>query len=111
MKEYSIDVYINGNFVETQKVYGYCEDDVIRELDDIYRPTLDTLNYMITEGPKKDTATWANNLLKRTGLNRAQFCKKYNVPYGTFEKWQYGTRECPRYVKELFERVVKIDFK
>lgn len=53
---------------------------------------------------------WCDNLLTYTGLNRTQFCKKYNIPYGSFEKWQYGTRECPEYVKELLSRVVKIDF-
>lgn len=53
---------------------------------------------------------WADNLLNYTGLNRKEFCTKYNIPYGTFEKWQYGSRECPEYVKELLERVVKIDF-
>lgn len=54
--------------------------------------------------------TWADNLLNYTGLNRKQFCMKYNIPYGTFEKWQYGTRECPEYVKDLLDRVVKLDF-
>lgn len=54
--------------------------------------------------------TWADNLLNYTGLNRKQFCMEYNIPYGTFEKWQYGTRECPEYVKDLLDRVVRLDF-
>lgn len=53
---------------------------------------------------------WADNLLNYTGLNRKQFCARYNIPYGSFEKWQYGTRDCPEYVRELLERVVKLDF-
>lgn len=50
-----------------------------------------------------------------TGLTQRQFAKKYHIPIGTFQKWEapegsINHRECPTYVCELLERVVKIDF-
>lgn len=46
-----------------------------------------------------------------TGLNKTDFAKKYNIPFRTVQNWELGTRECPEYVLELLERVVKEDFK
>ena len=50
-----------------------------------------------------------------TGLTQRQFAEKYNIPFGTYQKWEVpiesiNHRECPLYVKELLERVVREDF-
>lgn len=44
------------------------------------------------------------------GLNKTDFAKRYNIPYRTVQNWELGTRECPEYVLQLLERVVKEDF-
>ena len=50
-----------------------------------------------------------------TGLTQPQFAEKYHIPFGTYQKWEapkesINHRECPSYVKELLERVVREDF-
>lgn len=45
-----------------------------------------------------------------TGLNKKDFAKKYNIPYRSIQHWDAGDRECPEYVLQLLERVVKEDF-
>lgn len=45
-----------------------------------------------------------------TGLNKTDFGKKYNIPYRSIQNWELGARECPVYVLQLLERVVKEDF-
>lgn len=50
-----------------------------------------------------------------TGLSQHDFGKYYNNPVSTIKNWEskpeaINFRECPCYVKELLERVVKIDF-
>ena len=50
-----------------------------------------------------------------TGLSQVDFGKYYNIPLPTIKKWESNPdnqnhRNCPLYVKQLLERVVKIDF-
>ncbi|MBR1390493.1 MAG: DNA-binding protein [Lachnospiraceae bacterium] len=50
-----------------------------------------------------------------TGLSQADFGKYYHIPLPTIKKWEtdpnsQNHRECPVYVKQLLERVVRIDF-
>ncbi len=50
-----------------------------------------------------------------TGLSQANFGEYYNIPLPTIKKWEstldsQNHRNCPPYVKQLLERVVKIDF-
>lgn len=49
-----------------------------------------------------------------TGLTQKKFAEKYNIPIKSLKNWEVGThsmnhRECPIYVRELLERVVKFD--
>lgn len=44
------------------------------------------------------------------GISRAEFARRYNIPYRTIEDWENGKGKAPVYVKELLERVVKEDF-
>lgn len=50
-----------------------------------------------------------------TGLTQRQFAKKYDIPFGTYQKWEVPTdsinhRTCPLYLRKLLERVVREDF-
>lgn len=50
-----------------------------------------------------------------TGFSQTEFGKYYNIPVSTIKKWESSPdsqnyRECPIYVNQLLERVVKIDF-
>ena len=50
-----------------------------------------------------------------TGLSQRAFAKKYNIPITSLQNWEANTdsinhRECPVYVRELLERVVKMDY-
>ena len=52
---------------------------------------------------------------KITGLSQADFGEYYNIPLPTIKKWEstpdnQNHRNCPPYVNQLLERVVKIDF-
>ena len=52
---------------------------------------------------------------KMTSLSQADFGKYYNIPLSTIKKWEstpdnQNYRECPIYVNQLLERVVKADF-
>lgn len=44
------------------------------------------------------------------GINRAEFARRYKIPYRTIEDWENGKGKAPVYVKELLERVVREDF-
>ena len=52
---------------------------------------------------------------KLSGLSQTAFGKYYNIPVSTIKKWEadpsnQNYRECPVYVNQLLERVVKTDF-
>lgn len=50
-----------------------------------------------------------------TGLSQSQFANQYNIPLHTLQSWEsQGAakhRDCPEYVLQLLERVVKMDYK
>ncbi len=55
------------------------------------------------------------NIRKITNMTQAEFGKYYNIPIHTIKKWETDPssanhRDCPEYVKQLLERVVRIDF-
>lgn len=45
-----------------------------------------------------------------TGLSQVSFGEKYGIPMRSIQNWESGQRECPGYVAQLLERVVKEDF-
>ena len=45
-----------------------------------------------------------------TGLSQAKFGKKYGIPRRSIENWESGKTECPSYLVDLLERVVKEDY-
>ena len=45
-----------------------------------------------------------------TGLSQAKFGNKYGIPKRSIENWESGETECPSYLIDLLERVVKEDY-
>ena len=45
-----------------------------------------------------------------TGLSQAKFGNKYGIPKRSIENWESGKTECPSYLVDLLERVVKEDY-
>ena len=46
---------------------------------------------------------------KSTGLTRAAFSRKYNIPIRTLEGWEYGVRQPPEWLPELLEKAIAYD--
>ncbi len=42
-----------------------------------------------------------------TGLNRKEFCEKYEIPYRTMTEWELGQRRAPDYVIRLLAYYIK----
>ena len=40
-------------------------------------------------------------LRESTGLNRKEFCEKFDIPYRTMTEWELGHRNAPPYVLKL----------
>ena len=45
-----------------------------------------------------------------TGLSAQKFGDKYGIPLRTIQNWEGGQRRAPKYVINLLERCVKIDY-
>lgn len=46
-------------------------------------------------------------LRESTGLNRKEFCEKYEIPYRTMTEWELGQRHAPDYVIRLLAYYIK----
>ena len=46
-------------------------------------------------------------LRESTGLNRKEFCAKYDIPYRTMTDWELGNRTAPAYVYRLLAYYIK----
>lgn len=40
-------------------------------------------------------------LRERSGMSVAELSKYFKIPYRTVQNWEYGQRECPKYLIEL----------
>lgn len=47
-------------------------------------------------------------LRESTGLNRKEFCKKFDIPYRTMTEWELGHRTAPPYVLKLLSYYVEM---
>ncbi len=47
-------------------------------------------------------------LRESTGLNRKEFCDKFEIPYRTVTEWELGQRTAPPYVLRLLSYYVKM---
>lgn len=48
---------------------------------------------------------------EKSGIGRAEFSRKYEIPLRTLEDWESGKRKCSPYIEKLLERVVSEDCK
>ncbi len=51
------------------------------------------------------------NIRKETGLNRKEFCEKYEIPYRTMTDWELGNRTAPEYVVRLLSYYIRMEGK
>ena len=47
-------------------------------------------------------------LRESTGLNRKEFCEKFDIPYRTMTEWELGHRNAPPYVLKLLSYYVSM---
>ena len=47
-------------------------------------------------------------LRESTGLNRKEFCEKFDIPYRTMTEWELGHRSAPPYVLRLLAYYVEM---
>lgn len=40
-------------------------------------------------------------LREKSGMNKTQFSKYFEIPYRTVQNWELGLRECPEYLIKL----------
>ena len=50
-------------------------------------------------------------LRESTGLNRKEFCEKFESPYWTMTEWELGHRNAPPYVLRLLSYYVEMQHK
>ena len=53
--------------------------------------------------------TESEKIRKLSGLSRAAFSRKYQIPIRTLEDWDAGKSTPPMYVLALLEKVVRYD--
>ncbi len=46
---------------------------------------------------------------KETGLNRKEFCERYEIPYRTMTDWELGNRTAPDYVMRLLSYYIQME--
>ena len=51
--------------------------------------------------PDKEFSSKMKELRESTGLNRKEFCEKFDIPYRTMTEWELGHRNAPTYVLRL----------
>ena len=51
--------------------------------------------------PDKEFSRKMKELRESTGLNRKEFCEKFDIPYRTMTEWELGHRNAPPYVLRL----------
>lgn len=50
-------------------------------------------------------------LRESTGLNRKEFCEKFDIPYRTMTEWELGHRNAPPYVLRLLAYYIEMQRK
>ena len=58
--------------------------------------------------PNEDFSTKMKELRESTGLNRKEFCEKFEIPYRTMTEWELGHRNAPPYVLRLLSYYIKM---
>ena len=48
------------------------------------------------------------DIVEHSGLNMAEFSRRYCIPYRTLQAWCDGTNPCPMYVKIMLGEILKL---
>ena len=49
------------------------------------------------------------SLRKKTGMNRKEFCKYFDIPYRTITDWELGNRKMPEYLFRLMKYKIETE--
>jgi len=55
----------------------------------------------VLEMPDEVFSSKMKELRESTGLNRKEFCEKFDIPYRTMTEWELGHRNAPPYLLRL----------
>ena len=58
-----------------------------------------------------DTASEIKKLRTDMGMNRKEFCEKFEIPYRTMTEWELGHRSAPPYVLRFLSYYVEMQQK
>ena len=58
--------------------------------------------------PDEIFSTKMKELRESTGLNRKDFCEKFDIPYRTMTEWELGHRNAPPYVLRLLTYYIEM---
>ncbi|MBO4680076.1 MAG: XRE family transcriptional regulator [Lachnospiraceae bacterium] len=58
--------------------------------------------------PDEIFSTKMKELRESTGLNRKDFCVKFDIPYRTMTEWELGHRNAPPYVLRLLTYYIEM---
>ena len=58
--------------------------------------------------PDQPFSAKIKELRELTGLNRKEFCEKFEIPYRTMTEWELGHRNAPPYVLRLLTYHIKM---
>ena len=61
--------------------------------------------------PEELFSTKMKELRESTGLNRKEFCEKFEIPYRTMTEWELGHRNAPPYVLRLLSYYIEMQKK
>ena len=61
--------------------------------------------------PDKEFSSKMKELRESTGLNRKEFCEKFDIPYRTMTEWELGHRNAPPYVLRLLKYYIDMQKK
>lgn len=61
--------------------------------------------------PVEITGLTVKEMRELLGLNKAKFCRKYDIPPRTLDSWESGERQPAPYLQKLLERAVREDKK
>ena len=53
-------------------------------------------------------STKIKELRESTGLNRKEFCEKFEIPYRTMTEWELGHRNAPPYLLRLLSYYIEM---
>lgn len=78
------------------------------QLTELKRELLEVIEKYEEKAPEC-TGMTVTEMREFLGLNKAQFCRKYDIPARTLDSWESGERVPAPYILKLLERAVRED--